>query len=381
MEFAECNKCGKCKEICPSYKIFLNESFSPRGRIKLIESFKEENLPESKTMKERIFSCLLCGSCESKCPLQVNIPFFIYETRDKISKNFLSFLFKYFSLHPELFFSTAKILDNFKFIKPLIKKQKLLPMSFFDKLSLFKTKGRNRNSLKIFNKIRPNGRIALFLGCSTNFLMPSISDALIEILSKANIEVVLPRQNCCGAPLLGAGFKKDMINLARKNIETYKAFKIDGVVTPCPTCGHFLNSVYKELIGENINIIQLSDLIKNVEISNPLKSNKKIFFHISCHSSNYIGESENIFKLLRKSGFNIEKKEGCCGFAGLFSFLFEKESMDILRKKVLEYEKADMIISSCPNCLIQFKFAMQNKTIMHYAEFIGKNILKGDKNG
>lgn len=378
MDFSECNKCGKCKEICPSYRVFINEAFSPRGRVQISNFFKEGNISESKALKERLYSCLLCGACLINCPLEVNIPNLIYEAREKTTKDFKLLLFKYFSLYPNLFFSLIDILKNFRILKNLFKRQKILPTTVIDKISAFEKRGEETKSLKIFNKIKPRGRIALFLGCSTGFLMPSISKALIDILSLANFEVIIPKQICCGAPLLGAGFKEEMLSLAKKNLNIYKSFHIDGVITPCPTCAHFLSSVYEELMGEGIKILNLVDLIEEVNLFPNKQKQEKIFFHVSCHSSNYVKEFHKIIALLNKSGINIEKKEGCCGFAGLFSFLFEKESMDILRKKVLEYEKADMIISSCPNCLIQFKFAMENKKVLHYAEFIQKNFLKGE---
>ncbi|MEJ5227725.1 (Fe-S)-binding protein [Thermodesulfovibrio sp.] len=379
MEISECNKCGKCREICPSYRYFLNESFSPRGRTQLYNFLKEGELSESKELRERIFSCLLCGACFSNCPLQVDIPFSIYNLREKMRKNPKLLLFKYFSLFPGLFFSLFRILKT-KPIKNIVKRQNLIPASLIDKLVPFERKKTQRESLKIFNQIRPKGRIALFLGCSTNYLMPSISNALIKLLSKSKYEVVLPRQNCCGAPLLGAGYREEAMRLAQKNITLYNSFNIDGVMTPCPTCAHFLKDVYDKLTGNSIKILNLDDLIDIKEITGNEKSEKKIFFHLSCHSKNYLKEEASIIKLLKKTGIEMEKKEGCCGFAGLFSFLFERQSMDILKKKVLEYEKADMIITSCPNCIIQFKFTMNNKEVLHYAEFIEKILRKGEGN-
>jgi len=65
MDFlTECTKCGKCKEICPSYELFLNESFSPRGRLRLVRALAENEVMPGNALKQRIFSCLLCGACE-----------------------------------------------------------------------------------------------------------------------------------------------------------------------------------------------------------------------------------------------------------------------------------------------------------------------------
>lgn len=113
--FTECNKCGKCKQLCPSYQIFLNESFSPRGRIMLIKTLeKQKEIISGEPLKQRIFSCLLCGTCESLCPLDVNVSTLIYKTRAKMKKNLSLYLFKYFSFYPGVFFSILQNLSRSK---------------------------------------------------------------------------------------------------------------------------------------------------------------------------------------------------------------------------------------------------------------------------
>ncbi len=371
---AECNKCGKCKETCPSYQIFLNESFCPRGRLRLIKALQENEITCEKSFKNRIFSCLLCGSCESCCPLNIDVTTLIYETRTKMKKGVFQYLFKYFSFYPEIFFSIFSILNYIK------NSLNIKNLPYFNRFPSPNIK-RQANFLQVYSRLKPKGRIAIFSGCSSNYLMPSITESLIYILNWLNYEVIVPKQHCCAAPLLAAGFKKEAVKLAKKNVEIYKSFNIDGVVTPCPTCAHFIEDVYKEIIGQGLNVLRLADLFEDTLEEFKGDSNGHVFFHVSCHTFNYVKDADNILKLLKKFGIDASKKTGCCGFGGIFSFLFEKQSMDILKKKVLEYEKADMIISSCPNCIIQLKSAMKDKKILHYVEIIKKILLKGEKNG
>lgn len=380
IDLQECIKCGKCNEVCQSYKIFMNESFSPRGRLRLIDAFYERELTQGKSFNERILSCMLCGFCENICPLGINLPFLIYKTRAEIKKNKLFYLFKYFSLYPDIFFRSLKILRKTglidKFGKFFLKNQ------FLDKYLAFNINARDEKFLKIYSVVKPIGRVAIFLGCSTNFLIPSIGKNLIFLLNKAKYEVIIPKQICCGAPLLSSGFNEEAIKIASENIDMYKGFKIEGIVTPCPTCAHILKDVYKDLVGESLPVVSPLDLLEDMgEFS--VVNEKLVYFHSSCHTQNYTRDDEKILNLLKNLGFiNIQKKSGCCGFAGLFSFLFEKQSMDILRKKVLEYDKADMIITSCPNCIIQLKYAMKSKKILHYIEAIqDKTLMKGERYG
>ncbi|MCS7164269.1 MAG: (Fe-S)-binding protein [Thermodesulfovibrio sp.] len=374
----ECNKCGKCKQLCPSYKIFLNESFSPRGRISLIKAFEKE-VGSEKSLKKRIFSCLLCGTCENSCPLNLNISTFIYETRAKMKKNTLLYLFKYFSLYPGLFCSILQNLSHFKFFL------KIMKLSYLKKFSNLNIKFKKSNHLQVYSKLKSSGRIAIFSGCTANYLIPSITNSLIYVLNWLDYEVIVPKQHCCGAPLLSAGFKNEAIKLAQKNIKIYKSFNIDGVVTLCPTCSHFIENIYEKIIGEKISILKVYELFEKSQkkLNYPISDFKehKIGFHASCHSSNYVKDVDKVLELLKRLGINdLQIKSGCCGSAGVFSFLFKKESMDILRKKVLEYKKMDMIVSSCPNCIIQFKSAIEDKKILHYIELIHKILLEGEKN-
>ncbi|MCS7214770.1 MAG: (Fe-S)-binding protein [Thermodesulfovibrio sp.] len=382
MDFlTECSKCGKCKQFCPSYQIFLNESFAPRGRLMLIKALeKEKEIISARSLKKRIFSCLLCGTCENLCPLEIKVSNIVYKMRAKMKKNLLLYLFKYFSFYPEWFFLILQTLSHSKLFL------KFKKSFFLSKFSNFHIKPKKFEYLQVYSKLKPLGRIAIFSGCSVNYLLPSITNSLIYILNWLNYEVIVPKQNCCGAPLISAGFKKEAAKLAQKNIEIYKSFKIDGVVTPCPTCFHFIGDIYRETIGESIPLIKLSELLesskRNLEQFIVDSLEESIFFHISCHSANYTKEVDKTIELLKKLGIkNIEKRTGCCGFAGIFSFLFERESMDIIRKKVLEYNKADMIVNSCPNCIIQFKAAMKGKRTLHYIELIHKILLEGEGNG
>ncbi|MEN2986223.1 MAG: (Fe-S)-binding protein [Thermodesulfovibrionaceae bacterium] len=356
-----CAKCGRCNEVCPSYKVFLNESYSPRGRVRLISALKNKELSETDLLRRRLLSCLLCGSC-LLCPVGISIPQYIYETRANMSKALNLYPFKFFSLHPDLFFSVLKT------ISPLLKFFKRYQIR---KLSYFRIE-KEKNSLKIYSKPLAKGRFAIFFGCSTNYMLPSLKQSLISLLNKFGYEVLIPKQHCCGAPLFSAGFKKEAVALSEKNLKIYNSFSIDGVLTPCPTCAHTIGELYKNYVGENIKVMNLS---KVLEDSFELKSSQEAIFHISCHMKNYVKDDLNLSKLLKNSGFLIKSEDGCCGFAGLFSFLFERDSIDILNKKVLKYKNVDMLITSCPNCLLQFKFVLR-KNVLHYVEIFNENLRK-----
>ena len=78
----ECVKCGKCKSVCPTYRITKTEDKSPRGRChiaSLVNSgFYHEGFIES------LGSCLHCLACEEVCPRGVDITDEIINARAKL---------------------------------------------------------------------------------------------------------------------------------------------------------------------------------------------------------------------------------------------------------------------------------------------------------
>jgi heterodisulfide reductase subunit C len=64
-DMQKCFNCSKCTAICP---MELNEL--PRSLFRYALLGMPEKIEEK---KEEIFSCLLCGLCESTCPREVSI--------------------------------------------------------------------------------------------------------------------------------------------------------------------------------------------------------------------------------------------------------------------------------------------------------------------
>lgn len=60
----KCIKCGLCKELCPVFKTILEEQYSPRAHMILLQN---------KIYDKILFDCTLCKLCEEKCPLNLKI--------------------------------------------------------------------------------------------------------------------------------------------------------------------------------------------------------------------------------------------------------------------------------------------------------------------
>lgn len=89
---AYCNRCGMCASVCPSYQLFKQEPFSPRGRnqtLRLLLSgrikLKPARKAEYKLAEEMVHSCILCGRCVQYCPGEIATPEHVVELRRRLA--------------------------------------------------------------------------------------------------------------------------------------------------------------------------------------------------------------------------------------------------------------------------------------------------------
>src|SRR5208337_776544 len=80
----QCVRCGSCKALCPTYGEDATEGMSARGRVVLLKKFIEGELGPSEILDEKIFSCMLCGACNTLCPLGIRITDAVYEGRKRL---------------------------------------------------------------------------------------------------------------------------------------------------------------------------------------------------------------------------------------------------------------------------------------------------------
>src|SRR5690349_3086681 len=63
-----CIRCGFCLDACPTFRLTGNEADSPRGRIYLMRSVEEGEIPLDSGVMGHLDACLGCRACETACP-------------------------------------------------------------------------------------------------------------------------------------------------------------------------------------------------------------------------------------------------------------------------------------------------------------------------
>ncbi len=376
----DCVRCGICKSRCPSYEELSNESMGARGRVALINQLQSSGLGHSKEFSHRIFTCLLCGACNDLCPLGIDITGAIYEIRSKarLSQKRLrvfGFVAEQLLKRPDFTFVAIKLLNLMvRYLPSRVEGY----ISQLKNLRLEMPHSPLSKTLNISKATKPIGRVAVFAGCTVNYLLPTLGFALTEVLNAIGYDVVIPRTSlCCGAPLLSIGLPDAAKAMAERHIETLSGLSVETVITLCPTCVYTMRDGYIRLIGKGVQNITDSTafIYQNWDRLRPICEDlglsylgSLIKYHHPCHTMNYLRYKREGPFILRGLGLEFTEDEKCCGFGGPFMFLYRKVSMDIVNRRHLEYGSTDMVVTSCPNCILQFRGAGINSR--HFIELV-----------
>lgn len=359
-DLANCVRCGSCKAFCPTYTEEHTEPMSARGRLALLDGLLKGYLRAGPLLNDRLYSCTLCGICETLCPTGVAITEAIYHGRALIGRQdrprrFLRSAIKYSLKWPTL---------SFKLLKPLypyLKKKGLGPFELqFPERPL-------RGADRIFKPLSApsKGRVAVFTGCAVNFLFPSLGRSLIGVLSKAGYEVILPPgEVCCGSPLRAMGLEAEALELAKRNLHQFERLRVEAVLSLCPTCTLTIKHHYPTLAGRGIeNAMDVSEFLVERQLfpvgksrpasDSPLPKGGRIFYHDPCHLASGLGIREQPRLLLRTMGYEVAEpsEPRCCGFS--LSMTHRGLSEGLLKNAFEGADAALPVVTSCPGCMLQ----------------------------
>jgi len=446
-EYEKCTLCGNCRVVCPSFLVEKKESTSCRGRINLIGGLldNDSEIAFSDKVEHDLTMCLNCMSCSEVCPSGVDfsklilsaktdlysskkMPFIKKIVFNKLLPNNkrLRFWLQVFRFFQNIFIRTT--LDNNK-EKYLIEQIELLD----DKKKKNKNKRKRASSLlltdnskrenkkksfiekKIFNLLKLDEerilpeipkfdfynlpikrtklkgshkkRVALFLGCSANNIYPLAADHLVNLLRKAKIEVLIPKdQVCCGTPVYNNGDIEGAKKLAIQNLSTFnKAQDIEAIITMCGSCGHTLKNEYSSFLDIGKFKYPIYDIVEyiikeEIPVFAKLK-NTTVTYHHSCHLNRGMNVNKEVTDLLEDIySYNyIKSKDAdkCCGGGGTFNLTYYDTAKKITTKKIknIKDSEAEVVATGCPNCMIRIDEqraveGVKNLEIKHTVELL-----------
>lgn len=409
-EEVQCERCGRCLRLCPSYQSQGIETFSPRGRLDLIRAVSCNELFPGLRYMASIQSCLQCMACTSSCPKGVKAAALIRHEKALLVKKNPSLRTAAERALLSMVLSSRHALYG---VTALLSKIQSLFMTGNDAsqvrhLPMFLPEIFAGRAVPVLSRrpfffqfpetssppsgIREKGSVILYTGCFFGYADTGPVKAALLLLHQNGYNVRIPKnQTCCGAPSLLGGYP----DIARKNAEKNLA-ALDGtepVITLCATCGNCLKNDYHELFYSNLadggsstasrrnsrnlkNARALSgrvvDISRFLADQSKLKLGKtpvkeKVTIHDPCHLNRGLEVSEEMRYLLRHVPeleiHEMEHPDTCCGGGGLCAM----KNPDLSR--TLGSAKADSILDTraniattpCPGCLLQISNSLSQK--------------------
>ena len=367
-----CIRCATCMAVCPVSRV-TPKFPGPKQAGPGAERFRR---PDEPSVDEWIDLCIGCHLCDMVCSSGVNISELNLIAKakylDEKGRPFRDWLLTHSYLFGRigsfLSFFINRLLRNSQ-IKWLaesvlrIDRRRELPgyesQTFRQWFRNHHTKGKKK--------------IAYFYGCYTNTNEVDVGKATVQALEANGFEVTLPRQRCCGIPMLGNGDFKGARKMGLYNVPSFLDTIRSGsdIIFSSTSCGYMMKYEYSRLLSipkaeeVSYHLHDLFEFLRNLKESNGFNTNfkelpLKVGYFAPCHLR-ALGIGLPALEILRLiPGLKIDNIEAdCCGMGGTFGFKKEKYeiSQEIGRDLVetIDRLKPEIILSDCEGCRMQIR--------------------------
>jgi succinate dehydrogenase/fumarate reductase iron-sulfur protein len=349
-----CTKCSICYSACPAAidERFLGPS-ALTTNYRFIEDSRDEGLDERlKPVKDNIWLCTSCNSCSLFCPKLV-----------KSSDAIVS--------HRSLMVESGAIPRTVKDVLESVFKYHN-PMGIHQSKRMEWAEGLNIKTFPTITK----ADILLFVCCSTAYDPRNRESArtIALILNKLGINYATLGEEewCCGDHILRMGEKGLFEELATHNVDMFRRFNADKIVTLSPHCYNtFKND--KPYTDERLIVQHYTQFLAEAINQGKIKLNKTVKKRVAYHDPCFLGKRNEIYDAPRQilqsiNGLELvemkrtKESSFCCG--GGAGRVWTEEAPQEKRPSVDRVKEAlelnvDIIAVACPFCVTTLEDAIK----------------------
>ena len=239
-------------------------------------------------------------------------------------------------------------------------------------------------------------RVALFVTCIGDAVLPEVGKATVTVLERLGHQVSFPAgQTCCGQLHANSGYRTEATALVRRFIHLFGRY--EAIVAPSSSCVGMVREIYPELAREAGDatlereveaivprVFELSELLVNrlgttdVGASFP----HRVTYHPTCHSLRVTRVGDAPLRLLRAVRglelLELPDARECCGFGGTFAVKNADTStaMVIDKCQAIVSTGAEVCTAVDGSCLLQIggRLSRQGANVrtLHLAEILAR---------
>ena len=406
-EYLNCIRCGLCLSVCPTYREYLSETPSPRGRVALTRKGVEGELCFSQNLIEQMYGCFACMACNDACPVGIHPAELTIKMRqiqeEAHPQKWKEALFGGLIPNPrrmELATFPMRLYERLGLRRLVyaLGLRKMLPAKLRDMEAMLPRLPQRplRPILPEITEAQKESRakVGFFLGCAQSLLFAEESAATVRVLARNGCTVITPKETvCCGMPAAGYGRRDLVVKQARHNIALFDQAEVEFIITDCATCGSTLKE-YGELLSDDPQwkesakefsrkVRDVSEYLASIPIEKPKgRIDARVTYHDPCHLRRGQGiwkQPRALLKMIDGIEFiELPEADWCCGSAGSQLITHYETSLKVLGHKMDHLEKscATYIASGCPGCQMQLNVGVRqrglNVQVVHPVELLDR---------
>jgi len=342
LELDQCYQCGLCTGSCPWNQVrrFPVRQLIHQAQLGVIDFASDDN-----------WLCTTCYNCVQRCPRGVSIIDIMKAIRKVISETGIA------RVPDSLWLALTNIAGSGNPLGQPAEQRGSWAISYL----------KNR---------KPAGNLLYFPCCIPAYdpKAKKVAHSTARIFEYAGVEYnLLPDvETCCGESVRKSGYESLFTTLAEKNIKAFSSAGITRVIVNSPHCYHTFKNEYP-LLGasfETLHIVQyLSDMIDQGKLKFRREVKKKVAYHDSCYLARHnkiYDEPRHVLESI--PGIELlelpDNRENtlCCGGGGGRIWMDTKkgERFSDLRLKQAVDAGAEILVVSCPYCLLNFEDSLLN---------------------